>query len=682
MFCTSGPFLKLTKTLCLTLTRRLSHKIQEIATVNQGLVSPLNLKPINAKISNLMRNALIPEAQELFDKMPQRNTVTWNAMIRGYFRNGLFDKAISLFNQMPERDIFTYNTVIAGLMQSGDVNGAKEVFDRMVDRDVIAWNSMISGYVRNGLIDEAIGVFHNMPGKDVVSWNLLIGGLLNNQRIDLAETYFKEMTARDVVSWTIMVSGLSRAGRIVEARELFEEMPVKDVQAWNVMITGYVENGCLDMAEDLFKKMPIRDLNSWKQLINGLVNSRRIGDAVRNFMQMPEKCRKTWNSIILGFIRNGLVKEAHAHLEKYPYSNTVSCTNVIVGYFEIGEVGSAIKVFEFMTTRDVTVWNVMVFGLGENDLGEEGLKFFVRMKESGPAPDEATFTSVLTICSDLPTLHLGKQTHVQTIKTSFNQFTAVSNAMVTMYARCGNMQSALLEFSSMPTHDVISWNSIICGFAHHGDASKALEMFERMLLTDIKPNDITFVGVLSVCSYAGLVDQGRYYFDYMKNKCFIQPTTEHYTCVVDLLGRFGLIDEAMGLLNQIRADGIEVPPSVWGALLGSCRIHNNTKVGKIAGEKVLELEPHNSGVYLILAEMYLSSGRREDAERIWARMKESGVKKQPGCSWIEINNSGHVFLSGDSSHSEFHRLCCLLNLLHMEMETKTLKPSGPTSIEL
>ncbi|KAJ0035975.1 hypothetical protein Pint_25156 [Pistacia integerrima] len=605
-----------------------------------------------------MRSARIIDAENLFDKMPQRNTVTWNAMIRGYFQNGLFDKAMCLFNQMPERDAFSYNTMISGLMQSGNVDGAKEVFNGMVVRNVVTWNSMISGYVRNGLIDEAMRAFRDMPVRDVVSWNLVIGGLVNSERIDMAELYFKEMGARDVVSWTIMVSGLVRAGRIAEARKLFEEMPVKDIQAWNVMIAGYVENGCVDMAENLLRRMPVCDLNSWKQLINRLVNSRRINDAIRIFMEMPEKCQKAWNSIILGFMRNGLVKEAHAFLEKYPYSSIVSWTNVVVGYFEISEIESAVKVFELMTDRDATVWNVMIFGLGENDHGEEGLKFFIRMKESGPSPDEATFTSVLTICSDLPTLNLGKQIHAQATRTGLNQLTSVSNAMVTMYARCGNMQSALLEFSSMPTQDVISWNSIICGFAHHGDGENALEMFEKMILTDITPNDITFVGVLSACSYAGLVDQGKYYFDYMKDKCFLQPTSEHYTCVVDLLGRFGLIDEAMSFLNQMRADGIEVPPSVWGSLLGACRIHKNIKMGEIAGEKILEVEPHNSVTYQRWTCILLKFEGSEQAVSLCAKetivrchgkiltsLVFSGVKLSTSCKRLQCYKDFHPALN-------------------------------------
>ncbi|XVE81933.1 hypothetical protein DITRI_Ditri15bG0106200 [Diplodiscus trichospermus] len=570
--------------------------------------------------------------------MRQKNVVTWNALIRGYFLNGCFNKAIDLFHEMPERDIFTYNILISGLMHNHDVEGAREVFQGMFCRDVVTWNAMIGGYFMNGMLDEGLKVFEEMPGKDVISWNLVIEEFVKCEKFDLAEEYFKRMSYRDVASWTIMISGLAKTGRMAEARKFFEEMPLKDVRAWNVMLEGYLGIERIDVVETLFQKMPEKDLDSWRLLISGLVTSKRLEDALHYFMDMPTKCCKTLNSILLGFIRNGNVKEAHAYLEKLPNNNVVSWTNVIVGYFEIGEVRNVIKVFELMAIRDVTVWNVMICGLGETDYGEEGFKFFIRMKESGFSPDESTFTCILTICSNLLSLEVGKQSHAQVVQSGLNHFTSVSNALVTMYERCGNIQSALLEFFSMSNHDIISWNSVICGLAHHGYAEKALEMFERMRLTDIKPNYITFIGILSACSHAGLVDQGKYYFDYMKRKCSLEPTTEHYTCIVDLLGRFGLLDEAISFLNQMRADGIEVPASVWGALFGACRIHNNIRVGVIAAERVLEIQPHNSGIYLILAEMYLSCGRREDAERIRARMEEKGVRKQQGRSWVEANN--------------------------------------------
>ncbi|CAN1847821.1 Pentatricopeptide repeat-containing protein At4g02750 [Linum perenne] len=421
------------------------------------------------------------------------------------------------------------------------------------------------------------------------------------------------------------------------------------------------------MAERLFHAAEIKDSDSWKLLINGLITCGRFNDVVRLYVEAPEKCHTTWNALLQGLVENGSARTAHVLLEKLPYGDIVSWTNVIVGYFRSGELGCAIKVFHSMPSLDVTLWNVMICGLGENGHGEEGIRLFLRMKQLGVSPDKSTFTSVLTICSNLPALYLGKQVCGHVIKTGFSQTIEVCNAMITMYARCGYMSSAMSVFSSMPNYNVISWNSIICGFAHHGYGVKALEMFEEMRSSDVKPNRLTFIGVMTACSHAGLVEQGRYYFDYMKNKCSLQPTGEHYTCIVDLLGRFGLIEEATSFIDEMR----EVPVSVWGALLGACRVHRNFEVGVIAAENVLAMEPDRSGTYLILAEMYASIGRRNDAERVLDRMKNSGVKKQPGCSWIEMNDCGHVFLSGDKSHLEFCRMNQLLEILHMDVDAAT-----------
>ncbi|KAL0287212.1 UNVERIFIED_CONTAM: Pentatricopeptide repeat-containing protein, mitochondrial [Sesamum angustifolium] len=595
-----------------------------------------DLKPFNSKISNFMRNGLIGEAEELFDEMPHKSTVTYNAMIKGYFQNGFYEKAVCLYKEIPVRDTFSYNTMIFGLMQYGDVEGAEEVF----------------GYVDNGLVGDAVRVFNAMPLKDVVSWNLVIAGLVKVREVDKAEELFRGMGVRDVVSWTIMIKAYLDAGRIVEAREIFDDMP-----------------------------MPEKDWNSWSVVIDGFVSIGRTNEALKLFNEMPQKLQKSWNSIIWGFVKNGLVGEAHAILEKNPFSGIVSWTNVMIGYFNMGEVENAMKVFELMAARDTTAWNVAIFGLGENDHIEDGIKLFIKMKEYDLPMDEATFTSFLTLCSNLPSLNLGKQIHAEAIKVGIDCFTSVGNAFVTMYSRCGNMDSALLHFNSMTCHDIISWNSIICGLAHHGHGEKAVEMFERMRLSSAKPNQITFVGVLSACSHAGLVERGKYYFNAMQNEYFLELTNEHYTCMIDLLGRFGLIDEAMNLLNKMSIDGLEVHASVWGALLGACRMHKNFLVAEIAGEKILELEPYNSGVYMILAEIYLASRRREEAYNMWIRMKEKGVKKQPGCSWIESSIGGKVFLAGDQTHPEFKSISGTLSLIYQEMDIENIMLNIASSCE-
>ncbi|GFP83422.1 pentatricopeptide repeat-containing protein at4g02750 [Phtheirospermum japonicum] len=599
--------------------------------------------------------------------MPHRSTVTYNAMIRGYFQNGFYEKAVSLYNKMPSHDTFSYNTMISGLMRFGDVEGAEDVFERMEYRDIVTWNSLISGYVDNGLVRDAVKVFDKMPLRDVVSWNLVIAGLVKIGEFDKAEDLFRKMGKRDVASWTIMVKAFLGAGRIMDARKVFDDMPVKDIQAWNTMISGYLQNKSVEVAEGLFFKMPEKDFNSWSAMIDGFVSICRIQDALSLFHETPHKLEKSWNSIVLGFVKNGFVREAHAILEKSPFGDIVSWTNIMVGYLDIREVENAMRVFRLMLARDTTAWNVAIFGLGENDRIEDGVKLFIEMKENGLSLDEATFTSFLTICSNLQSLNLGKQIHAEAIKVGIDCFIPVGNAFVTMYFRCGNMDSALLKFNLMTNHDIISWNSIICGLAHHGHGEKAIEVFEKMRSSDVNPNQITFVGVLSACSHAGLVENGKHYFNVMRNEYFVESTNEHYTCMVDLLGKSGLIDEAMNVINEIKKNGLEVHASVWGALLGACRVHKNVLVGEIAGERILELEPSNSGVYMILAEMYLANGMSERAYRMWVRMREKGVKKQPGCSWIESSVGGKVFLAGDKTHPDFKSVSCALDLFYQEM---------------
>ncbi|XP_058094880.1 pentatricopeptide repeat-containing protein At4g02750-like [Magnolia sinica] len=623
---------------------------------------------LNTEIGKCMRNGLVEEAQKLFDETPHRNIVTWNSMIRGYFQNGELDQAVGLFDRMPHRDLFSYNTMIAGLLRYGDVDWAKRVFDEMPVRDVVSWNTMIVGYVHNSMTNEALSLFNEMPVRNAISWNTVMAGLLNSHSFDFVERIFKEMPVRDMASWTIMISALAGLGRIIEARKLFEEMPERDVRVWNAIVAGYIENDRIEVAESLFVKMPERDSNSWYELIDGLVGSQRLKDALRIFGEMPQKSPRSWNSILLGLIRGGLVEEAHAFFEKNPFSDIISWTNMIVGYFELGETDTACKLFEMAPHRDETLWNATIFGLGENDQGEEGLKLFIKMKAEGLAPDHATFTSVLNICSILPSSDFGTQAHGHIIKVGLGCFVAVSNAIITMYARCGSIHSAFMEFSYMPTHDTISWNSIICGFSHHGNGMESLKLFKRMRLTDIKPDQVTFIGVLSACSHTGMIDEGQYYFNFMRYKCFLQPTCEHYTCIVDLLGRYGFVEEAMKFINGMREDGIEASASVWGAMLGACRVHRNMKVGEMAGERVLEMEPWNAGAYMILAEMYMGVGRKRDAERMWVLMKERGAKKQPGCSWIEVKNRVHVFLAGDGLHPEIDRVYGMLDYLNKDMD--------------
>ncbi|KAK1314155.1 Pentatricopeptide repeat-containing protein [Acorus calamus] len=531
------------------------------------------------------------------------------------------DSPTKLFDEIPHRNTFAWNQAIAGLMRRGDVKAAKQVFERMPSRDVVTWNSMISGLVKNSRVHEAVSLFHRMPSRTVVSWNLVLSGLLNHVSFEAAERFYEEMPERDVVSQTMMVSALSGLGRVDDARTLFDAMLDRDARAWNAMLVGYANNGRIEVAAALFVKMPARDSCSWNSMLDGLAGNGRLGDAIRLFAEIPRKGLLSFNLIALGLIRNGFVAEAHALFEKIPFKDVVSWTNMMVGYFESGDVAAARELFASMPCRDETSWNAFIYGLSENDFGEEALRTFARMNSEGPPPDRATFTTALNACSILPSLSFGKQAHAEAIKAGYGDSVSVSNATITMYARCGSMRSARTAFFACTDCDTVTWNAIICGFANHGDGREALNLFERMRWTDCEPNEITFIGVLSACSHAGLVREGQHFFNYMIHECGLKPNSQHYACVVDLLGRFGHLEEAKRIVERMPDDGVKARASVWGALLGACRIYKDVELGEVSGWKVLEIDPLNAGAYVIMAELYAGGGRRREAEKVLDLMR-------------------------------------------------------------
>lgn len=213
--------------------------------------------------------------------------------------------------------------------------------------------------------------------------------------------------------------------------------------------------------------------------------------------------------------------------------------------------------------------------------------------------------------------------------------------------------------------DVILWNAMIVGYSKHGLGMEALQLFEQMHKLGMTPDDVTFVGVLSACSHAGLINEGRYYFDSMSRDHCIAPKVQHYACMVDLLGRAGCLNEAYDLIKKIPFDP---DAAVWGALLAGCRVHANMGLGKVAAEHLYELEPHHSGHYVVLSNMYAASGRWDDVEKVRKKMKDRGVAKEPGLSWIEINHKVHTFLAGDRSHPQTKDIYTVLGILAKHMK--------------
>ncbi|MQL94839.1 hypothetical protein Taro_027504 [Colocasia esculenta] len=559
----------------------------------------------NWMITQLCRDGKLAEARRLFDAMSSPDVVSWTSMISGYVRCGMIREAGLLFdNPAAKKNVVTWTAMLSGYVRSKRISEAEELFHKMPEKNVVSWNTMVAGYADNRLIDEACDLFGRMPMRNVVSWNTILTALSQTGRVDDALRLFDRMPEKDVISWTAMLTGLAQNGRIDEARSLFDEMPKRNIVSWNAMISGYAQNLRLDEALQLFEMMPERDLPSW-------------------------------NTMITGFIQNGELRRAR-------------------------------DLFDRMQGRNVITWTTLITGYAQEGQGEEALKVFFQMQRDGINPNQATFVSVLAAVSDLAGLGEGKQIHQRINKTIFQYSPFVESALISMYSKCGEIGTARLIFDGTEQRDLVSWNAIVAAYAFHGCGREAIQLFEEMRKSGFKPDGATYVAVLSACSHSGLVGKGLNLFTALLRDESIEVKEDHYACLVDLCGRAGRLDEAARFI-----DGLEVGSSsacVWGALLAGCNVHGNVKIGKLAARKLLRVEPGNAGTYLLMSNIYASAGKWKDAARVRLRMKDKGLKKQPGCSWIEVGNRVHVFTVRDKSHSEAVVIYDLLQDLHHKMK--------------
>lgn len=347
-----------------------------------------------------------------------------------------------------------------------------------------------------------------------------------------------------------------------------------------------------------------------------------------------------------------------------PVKDLVSWNAILSGYVNAGRIDEAKSFFEEMPERNLLTWTVMISGLAQNGFGEESLKLFNRMKSEGFEPCDYAFAGAIIACAWLAALMHGRQLHAQLVRLGFDSSLSAGNALITMYAKCGVVEAAHCLFLTMPYLDSVSWNAMIAALGQHGHGAQALELFELMLKEDILPDRITFLTVLSTCSHAGLVEEGHRYFKSMSGLYGICPGEDHYARMIDLLCRAGKFSEAKDMIETML---VEPGPPIWEALLAGCRIHGNMDLGIQAAERLFELMPQHDGTYVLLSNMYATVGRWDDVAKVRKLMRDKGVKKEPGCSWIEVENKVHVFLVDDIVHPEVQAVYNYLEELGLKM---------------
>lgn len=417
----------------------------------------------------------------------------------------------------------------------------------------------------------------------------------------------------------------AKCGNLNEARKYFDEMQSKDTFTWTTMIIAYTQNGRPEEGLSLAPKMLHHGLKPNKFTFSSLL--------------------KASGAIISA--KHGML--IHALCIKYGcHSNVYVGTSLLDMYARCGLMVEAQSIFDGLVSKNEVSWNALIAGHARQDKGEEALNLFQRMKREDFEPSDFTYSTVLNACASTGVLEQGKWIHAEVIKCGVKLMDFVGHTLLHMYAKCGSIEDAEKVFTRLMERTVVSWNTMLIGYAQHGLGYKSLKQFNKMLKTGIQPNAITFLCLLTSCSHAGFVEQGQYFFKTMKTYG-LEPKIEHYLTIVDLLGRAGNFDQA---LRFIREMPIEPVAEIWKCLLGACRMHRNVDLGVYAAEQVFKLDPYDSGPYVILANMYALAGRRNDVAKVRKMMKDGRVRKEPACSWVEIENAVHVFVADDDTHPQ------------------------------
>ncbi|MCL7042344.1 hypothetical protein MKW94_002291 [Papaver nudicaule] len=578
-----------------------------------GLIT--HLFPVSRLLSfcALSDSGNINHAHLLFSQISKPNIYIYNTMIRGYSKSKLPRLSFLLFRFLVrerfEMDNRTFVFALKACEQFLGFSQGEEVHCQVYklgfDLDVLVLNGLIHFYMKSGSLVIARYLFDTSSVKDVVTWTTMIDGYVQKNFPDEALKLFYSMLSSNVgpneVTMITILSACSMMGNLSLGGWIHEYIEKNNVNCTlnlvNALVDMYVKCGCLTTAREVFDKMEAKDVFSWTSMING--------------------------------------------------------------YAKDGNLELARKFFDDMPERNVVSWSAMIAGYSQNNQPEEALNLFCQMKEKGVKPIEATLVCVLSASAQLGCLDFARWIYNYYIGLKKVQFSVtLTNAFIDMYAKCGNLDEAAKLFDSMLKKDLVSWNSMIMAYATHGYAEESLNLFEQMKSVGLWPDDITFVGVLSACCHGGLVNQGRSYFENMREVFRLEPKAEHYVCMIDLLGRAGNLKEAHELIKVMPMKPDE---AAWGALLNGCRMHKNVELGKFAAGKLLELNPKDSGVYVLLANMCATGRRWEDVRMVRSMMRSQGVRKTPGCSSIEVDGESHEFVVADKSHPRYQEIYQLLD---------------------
>lgn len=568
----------------------------------------LNLQTCIALLQSCAKNQELSKGRKIHSLMLVNghlaSPLSATSLINMYSKCSSIADAVSVFNASTHvHNVFVYNSIIAGLASNDYPLKAFEFYCEMrlfgVAPDKFTFPCAIKACSNNADLKN----LHGLLFKFRLNFDLFIGSAL-------VHSYLKFDMMDD-------------------ALKVFERLPEKDdIVLWNAMINGYVQIGEFCKALTIFRRM----------IETGLIPNRFTVTGVLSALALA------------GEVYNG--KLIHAFAIKMGHDLGIAVSNAFIDmYGKCRQLDDALLVFENMIEKDIYSWNSII-SVHEQCGDHEGtLRLLMGMLDSRFQPDLVTVIAALPACSNLSALMRGREIHSYMIKHGLYKVgsTYIANAVMDMYVKCGCMREARVIFDGMSVKDVASWNIMVMGYGMHGFGKEALSLFSCMCENGLKPDVVSFVGVLAACSHAGFLRRGRELLAEMQTRYGVTPVIEHYACVIDMLGRAGQLEEAFKLISDMSVEPNQV---VWRALLSACKLHGNAELAEVAAERVLELEPGHCGNYVLMSNIYGEAGRYAEVAEVRHMMRQQDVKKSPGCSWIELSDGVRVFVNGDRGYPE------------------------------
>ncbi|KAL5200542.1 hypothetical protein ABZP36_021745 [Zizania latifolia] len=666
------------------------HLVAFSSSSSQGAQLASNTVLNNHLITMYGRCAAPDSARQVFDEMPSKNPVSWAAVIAAHVQNGRAGDALGLFSSMLRSGIaadqFALGSAVRACTELGDVSTGMQLHAHVIKSesggDLIVQNALVTMYSKTGLVDEGFMLFERIRCKDLISWGSIIAGFAQKGFEMEALQIFREMIVEGMhqpnefhfgsAFRACGAVGIWHYGEQIHCLSIKYRLD-RDLYAGCSLSDMYARCKKLDSARTSFYRIEAPDLVSWNSIINAYSVEGLLSEVLVLFSEMRYSGLRPDGITVRGLLCACVGCDAldhgrliHSYLVKLGLDADIPvCNSLLSMYARCLDFPSAMNVFHETKDRDVVTWNSILTACVKHNHLEEALMLFNLLNKSEPSLDKISLNNVLSASAELGYFEMVKQVHAYAFKVGLVDDIMLSNSLIDTYAKCGSLDDAMRIFEIMGNNrDVFSWSSLIVGYAQFGYAKEALDLFSRMRSLGIRPNHVTFIGVLTACSRVGFVHEGCYYYSIMEPEYGIIPTREHCSCVIDLLARAGRLTEAAQFIDQM---SFEPDIIMWKTLLAASKTHNNMEMGKRAAEGILNIDPSHSAAYVLLCNIYAASGNWNEFARLKKVMRSSGVKKSPGKSWIKLKGELKVFIVEDRSHPESEEIYSMLEFVGMEM---------------